>query len=103
MALESTPGPEGGPDGQVLAVSGPHVVLGGHGWVSIIRFSLGINSYFSLFALESTQGPKDGPDGQVLAVSGSHDVLGGRKGVQNDPYNFLLPPDFIKICSKWLP
>ena len=45
FALESTPGPEGGPDGQVLAVSGPHVVLGGHGWVSIIRLSLGINSY----------------------------------------------------------
>ena len=36
-------------------------------------------------------------------VAGSHDVLGGRKGVQNDPYNFLLPPDFIKLCSKWLP
>ena len=45
LALESTPGPEGGPDGQVLAISGPHVVLGGHGWVSIVRFLLGINSY----------------------------------------------------------
>ena len=54
-------------------------------------------------ALKSTPGPEGGPDGQVLAISGSHVVLGGRKGVQNDPYNFLLPPDFIKICSKWLP
>ena len=25
MALNSTPGPEEGPDGQVLAISGPHV------------------------------------------------------------------------------
>ena len=50
---------------------------------------------YTLLALESTQGPKDGPGGQVLAVSGSRDVLGGRKGVQNDPYNFLLPPAFM--------
>ena len=50
-------------------------------------------------ALESTQGPEGGPDGQVLAVSGPHGVLGGRKVVQNDTYNFLLPPDFIKISD----
>ena len=46
LVLESSHGPKGATDGQVLAISGPHVVLGVHGWVSIIRFSLGINSYF---------------------------------------------------------
>ena len=78
MALESTPGPEGGPDGQVLAVSGPHVVLGGHGWVSIIRFSLGIKFYQTLWVLESSQGPEGAPDGKVLAISGPLVVLGGQ-------------------------
>ena len=85
------------------AVSSLHEVHEGWGWAQIIHFSPVIDCLYTLLALESTQGPKDGPDGQVLAVSGSHVVLGGRKGVQNDPYNFLLPPDFIKICSKWLP
>ena len=85
------------------AVSGLHEVQEGRSWAKIINFSPVIDCLYTLLALESTQGPKDGPDGQVLAVSGSHVVLGGRKGVQNDPYNFLLPPDFIKICSKWLP
>ena len=33
MALNSTPGPEDGPDGQVLAISGPHVVRDGWKWV----------------------------------------------------------------------
>ena len=61
-----------------------------------------IDCLYTLLALESTQGPEGGSDGPVLAVSGSHDVLGGRKGLQNDPYNFLLQPDFIKLCSKWL-
>ena len=54
-------------------------------------------------ALNSTPGPEGGPDGQVLTVSGPHDVLGDRKGVQNDPYNFLLPPTFMELCSKWPP
>ena len=85
------------------AVSGFHEVQGGQGWAQIILFSSVFNSYLTLLALQLTQVPEDGPDGQVLAISGSHVVLGGRKGVQNDPYNFLLPPDFIKICSKWLP
>ena len=44
LALESTQGPEGVPDGQDLAISGPNVVLGGQGLVLIIRFPLGINS-----------------------------------------------------------
>ena len=85
------------------AVSGLHEVLEGWGWAQIIHISPVIHCLYTLLALESTQGPKDGPDGQVLAVSGSHDVLGGRKVVQNDPYNFLLPPDFMKLFSKWLP
>ena len=84
------------------AVSGLHEVQGCRGWAQIILFSSVFNSYLTLLALQSTQVPEDGPDGQVLAVSGPHDVLGGRKMVQNDPYNFLLPPDFIKLCSKWL-
>ena len=66
-------------------------------------FFIGNQLIFLTFCSRIDPRPKDGPDGQVLAVSGSHVVLGGRKGVQNDPYNFLLPPDFIKICSKWLP
>ena len=33
MAVNLTPGPEDGPDGQVLAISGPHVVLGGSKWM----------------------------------------------------------------------
>ena len=85
------------------AVSCLYEVQGCQGWAQIILFSTVFNSYLTLLALQSTQVPEDGPDGQVLAVSGPHDVLGGRKVVQNDPYNFLLPPDFIKICSKWLP
>ena len=66
LALEPTQGPEGAPDGQVLTISSPHVVLGGNGLVTIIRFLLGINSYLVAFALESTQGPGGVPDGQVL-------------------------------------
>ena len=50
----------------VFSIQIPHVVLGGLGWVPNIRFSLGINSYLSLFALESTQGAEGAPDGQVL-------------------------------------
>ena len=51
------------------------MVLGGHGWVSIIRISLGINSYLPLLALESTTGPEGAPD--VLAIIGPDVVLGG--------------------------
>ena len=58
LALESSQGVEGTPDGQFLAVSSPHIVLGGHEWVSIIRLSLGINSYWTLFALHAIQGPE---------------------------------------------
>ena len=65
-ALESTQGPEGAPDGQDLAISGPNVVLGGQGLVLIIRFSLGINSYLTLLALKSIQGTEAVPLGQVL-------------------------------------
>ena len=36
----------------------------------------------------------------LLAVAGPHGVRGGREWVQNDPYNFLLYPYFIKKCSK---
>ena len=43
--LESSQGPEGAPDGKVLAISGPLVVLGGHGWFPIIWFLYGINAY----------------------------------------------------------
>ena len=66
LALESTQGPEGAPDGQDLAISGPNVVLGGQGLVLIIRFSLGINSYLTLLALKSIQGTEAVPLGQVL-------------------------------------
>ena len=85
------------------AVSGLHEVQEGRGWAQNILYSSGINSYLTIFALQSTQGPEGGPDGQVLAASSAHDVLGGRKVVQNDPDNFLLPPDFMKLYSKWLP
>ena len=78
LALESTQGPKGYPDGQVLAISGPVLVLGGHGWVPIIHFLLGIISYLTFLALESTQGPEGAPDGQYLAISGLNMVLGGQ-------------------------
>ena len=39
LALESTQGPEGAPDGQDLTISDPNVVLGGQGLFLIIRFS----------------------------------------------------------------
>ena len=65
LALETTQGLEGVPDGQVFAIVGLLVVLGGHGLVPIIRFSFGINSYLPLLALESTPGPEGAPDGQV--------------------------------------
>ena len=55
----------------------PHVVLGVHGWVSIILFSLGIKFYQTLWVLESSQGPEGAPDGKVLAISGPLVVLGG--------------------------
>ena len=71
MALKSTQVPEGALDGQVWAVSGPHVVKGGWDWTQIIGYSLGINSYFTFLALQSTQGPEGGQDGQVWAISGS--------------------------------
>ena len=64
--------------GQVLAISCPVVVLGGHGWVQIIHFLLGIISYLTFLALESTQGPEGAPDGQDLAISGPNVVLGGQ-------------------------
>ena len=59
-------GPEGAPDGQDLAISGPNVVLGGQGLFLIIRFSLGINSYLAVFGLKSIQGTEAVPLGQVL-------------------------------------
>ena len=66
LALESTQGPEGAPDGQDLAISGPNLTLRGQGLFLIIRFSLGINSYLTLFALESIQGTEAALVGQVL-------------------------------------
>ena len=66
LTLKSTQGPEGAPDGQDLAISGPNVVLGGQGLFLIIRFSLGINSYLTLLALKSIQGTEAVPLGQVL-------------------------------------
>ena len=61
LALESTQGPEGAPDGKDLAISGLHVFLGSQGLVLITRFSLGINSYLTILALESTQMAKFWP------------------------------------------
>ena len=52
LALESTPGPEDAQDGQVLAITGPDVVLGGLGWLSIIIISLGMKTYLTLLVLE---------------------------------------------------
>ena len=60
------PRAKGCPRWQLLAISGPPVVLGGHGLVPIIHLSLGIYSYSTLFDLESTWGPEGAPDGQVL-------------------------------------
>ena len=77
LALESTQGPKGYPDGQVLAISSPVVVLGGHGWVPIVLSLLGIISYLTFLALKSTQGPEGAPDGQDLAISGPNVVLEG--------------------------
>ena len=103
MALQSTQRAEGGQDGQVWAISGPHVVRGGWDWTQIIGYSLGINSYLTLFAIESTQGPEGAPDGKVWAVSGPQEVRGGPNWMQNDCYNFLLYPCVMKLCSKMHP
>ena len=58
FGLKSIQGTEAALVGQVLAISGPVVVLGGHGWVPINHFLLGIISYLTFLALESTQGPE---------------------------------------------
>ena len=47
------PRAKGCPRWQLLVISGPPVVLGGHGLVPIIHLSLGIYSYSRLFDLES--------------------------------------------------
>ena len=100
MAQKLFPGPGDAPDGQVLAISGPGGVLGGCDWHQSICFLPGINSFFRILAQKSFPGPGDAPDGQMLAISGPHGVRGGREWVQNDPYNFLLYPYFMKKCSK---
>ena len=63
------------------------MVLGGHVWVPIIHFSLGINAYLTLLALKSIQGTEAVPLGQVLVISGLHEVQGGRGWAQNNLYS----------------
>ena len=60
----------GGTHGQVLAISGPHMVRDGPDWTPSIRFLLGINIALLKFTLISIYEAGEGPDGQVGAISG---------------------------------
>ena len=66
-----------GPDGHVLAISGPHVVRDGPDCTTSILFLLGIYVALVKLVLKSISEAGDGPDGQVLAISGTHMVRDG--------------------------
>ena len=65
FALKSMSGAGEGPDGQVWAIYGPHVVRDGPDWTQNIRFLLGINIALLKIALKLMSGAGDGPYGQV--------------------------------------